>query len=120
MIDLSAVNNLFGLITLITFKTLLIMGLARFVGAVSSGKAFRTGLILAQGGEFGFVILTVAINNKLIEILARHTKQTFNKVRNDCEKETYMSAEEARRYGLVDKVVEPVKSIPSLIKRNKK
>lgn len=55
------------LITLITFKTLLIMGLARFVGAVSSGKAFRTGLILAQGGEFGFVILTVAINNKLID-----------------------------------------------------
>lgn len=55
------------LISLITFKTLLIMGLARFVGAVSSAKAFRTGLILAQGGEFGFVILTVAINNKLID-----------------------------------------------------
>jgi CPA2 family monovalent cation:H+ antiporter-2 len=55
------------LVSLVIFKTLLIMGLARFVGAVSLGKAFRTGLILAQGGEFGFVILTVAINNKLID-----------------------------------------------------
>jgi CPA2 family monovalent cation:H+ antiporter-2 len=55
------------LICLIAFKTLLIMGIARLVGNVSSAKAFRTGLILAQGGEFGFVILTVAINHKLMD-----------------------------------------------------
>jgi len=58
---------LFILIGLITFKTLLIMFLTRVVERVSLSKAFRTGLILAQGGEFGFVILTVAINNKLID-----------------------------------------------------
>ncbi len=55
------------LISLIAFKTILIMLLTRFVGATSIKKAFRTGLILAQGGEFGFVILTVAINNHLID-----------------------------------------------------
>lgn len=55
------------LISLIAFKTILIMLLTRIVGAVSIKKAFRTGLILAQGGEFGFVILTVAINNDLID-----------------------------------------------------
>ncbi len=57
----------FILISLIAFKTLLIMVLTRIIGGVSFSKAFRTGLILAQGGEFGFVILTVAINNKLID-----------------------------------------------------
>jgi len=55
------------LIALLTFKMLLIMGLSRVVGGASIVKAFRTGLILAQGGEFGFVILTVGINNKLID-----------------------------------------------------
>lgn len=52
---------------LITFKTLLIMGLTKIISRVSTAKAFRTGLILAQGGEFGFVLLTVGINNKLID-----------------------------------------------------
>lgn len=55
------------LISLVAFKTLLIMLLAKIVGAVSLNKAFRTGLILAQGGEFGFVILTVGINHNLID-----------------------------------------------------
>ena len=58
---------LFILVGLITFKTVLIMLLTRVVERVSLEKAFRIGLILAQGGEFGFVILTVAINNKLID-----------------------------------------------------
>lgn len=52
---------------LIVFKTLLIMMLTRWVSHVSKAKAFRTGLILAQGGEFGFVVLTVGINNHLID-----------------------------------------------------
>jgi CPA2 family monovalent cation:H+ antiporter-2 len=55
------------LVSLIALKTLLIMGLTRLIGGVSLAKSFRTGLILAQGGEFGFVILTVAINNQLID-----------------------------------------------------
>ncbi len=55
------------LAALIALKTLLIMGLTRLVSRVTPAKAFRTGLILAQGGEFGFVVLTVAINNKLID-----------------------------------------------------
>ncbi|MDB6095996.1 MAG: potassium efflux system protein [Francisellaceae bacterium] len=55
------------LFALITVKTLIIMGLTRFIGGINKIKAFRTGLILAQGGEFGFVILTEAINRKLID-----------------------------------------------------
>jgi monovalent cation:H+ antiporter-2, CPA2 family len=55
------------LAAIITLKTLLIMGLTRLVSRVTPAKAFRTGLILAQGGEFGFVVLTVGINNRLID-----------------------------------------------------
>lgn len=58
---------LFVLVCLIVLKTFLIMGLTKILGKVSTQKAFRTGVILAQGGEFGFVVLTVAINNKLID-----------------------------------------------------
>lgn len=57
----------FILLTLIAFKTFVIMMLTRFVCSLPYAKAFRTGLLLAQGGEFGFVILTVAINNQLID-----------------------------------------------------
>ncbi|MFM8453713.1 MAG: cation:proton antiporter [Gammaproteobacteria bacterium] len=55
---------LFGLITA---KTLIIMGLTYFGGRIPAAKAFRTGLILAQGGEFGFVVLTEAIKFELIQ-----------------------------------------------------
>lgn len=55
------------LAALITLKTIVIMGLTKSIGKVSRQKAFRTGLILAQGGEFGFIVLTVGINNKLID-----------------------------------------------------
>jgi len=58
---------LFILISLIAFKSILIMLLTKMVGGASLSKAFRTGLILSQGGEFGFVILTVGINNDLID-----------------------------------------------------
>ena len=55
------------LASLIIFKTLVIMLLTRFVCDLSYTKAFRTGLLLAQGGEFGFVILTMGIHHHLID-----------------------------------------------------
>jgi len=42
----------------------------------------------------------------LMEILARHTGHDKEKVRKDCERDYFMSAEEALNYGLVDKVLE--------------
>ena len=41
---------------------------------------------------------------RLTEILAKHTGQPFDKVRADCERNFYMSALEAKEYGLVDEV----------------
>ncbi|MES2889893.1 MAG: cation:proton antiporter [Pseudomonadota bacterium] len=46
-------------------KLVLVAGLARLMGA-TSGVALRTGLYLAQAGEFGFVMLTLGADNGLI------------------------------------------------------
>lgn len=42
---------------------------------------------------------------RLTEILAKHTGQTLDKVRDDCERNHYMSSEEAKAYGIVDEVI---------------
>ncbi|WP_218140697.1 ATP-dependent Clp protease proteolytic subunit [Propionispora vibrioides] len=42
---------------------------------------------------------------KLNEIYSRLTGQTIDKVRADMERDYYMTAEEAKNYGLVDKIL---------------
>ena len=49
----------------VLFKLVLVAGLAKAYGA-SSGVALRTGLYLAQAGEFGFVLLTLGAQNQII------------------------------------------------------
>jgi len=46
------------------------------------------------------------IKQKLNKILAKHTGQTVVKVEKDSDRDYYMSSEEARDYGLVDKIIE--------------
>ncbi len=41
---------------------------------------------------------------KLTKILSKNSGQPFEKVLTDCERDNYMSAEEALEYGLVDKI----------------
>jgi ATP-dependent Clp protease, protease subunit len=60
------------------------------------------------------------VNKKLIEIIARHTGQTHSKVSRDCKMDTWMNAEEAEKYGIIDHVLKPNKDIPDLIKAVKK
>ncbi|PKO64474.1 MAG: potassium transporter [Betaproteobacteria bacterium HGW-Betaproteobacteria-16] len=49
----------------VAFKLALITGLTRLFGA-SMGVSMRVGLYLAQGGEFGLVLLTLAGQNNLV------------------------------------------------------
>lgn len=53
----------------------------------------------------------ITLTTKLTEILAIHTGQTFEKVKRDTERDYYLTAHEARDYGLVDEVLEPSKTI---------
>ncbi len=45
------------------------------------------------------------LKRMLNEILAKHTGQPVEKVEQDTERDYFMSAEEARKYGLIDKVL---------------
>ena len=49
----------------VLFKLVMITALARLLGA-TAGVALRTGLYLAQAGEFGFVLLALAQGNNLV------------------------------------------------------
>ncbi len=43
--------------------------------------------------------------NVLYGILAKHSGQSLEKVEKDCDRDNYMTAEEAKEYGLIDKVI---------------
>ena len=59
------------------------------------------------------------LRDKLNKILAHHTGQSVDKVKEDTERDYWLTAEDAVAYGLVDKVLEPSKdSILAAIKGN--
>ncbi len=45
------------------------------------------------------------LREKLNELLVKHTGQSIEKIRQDTERDFYMSPEQARDYGLVDEVI---------------
>jgi len=45
------------------------------------------------------------VRDNLNEILSRHTGQTIKKITEDTDRDYFMSAEEAKTYGIVDRVV---------------
>lgn len=45
------------------------------------------------------------LKNRLIEIMSDYSGQSREKVKNDMERDYWMSAEEAKKYGIVDKVI---------------
>ena len=53
--------------SILFFKTIVVAGVAKWVGRLSSEDSLRTGLILAHGGEFGFVLLTLAMTLGVME-----------------------------------------------------
>ena len=48
------------------------------------------------------------LRERLEEILAKHTKQPLDKIKKDTDRDYFMSAEEAKTYGIVDEVVENI------------
>jgi ATP-dependent Clp protease protease subunit len=54
------------------------------------------------------------LTNRIMKILAEHTKQDFEKVKRDAERDYFMSAEEAKEYGVIDEVFAGSESLISL------
>jgi len=51
----------------------------------------------------------VKIKDKLNRILAKHTGQPLNKVAKDTDRDFYLSAQEAKEYGIIDEVIKTKK-----------
>ncbi len=49
---------------------------------------------------------TIALKRKLEEIMGHHTGQEMEKVSKDMERDFFMTAEEATKYGIIDTVIE--------------
>lgn len=45
------------------------------------------------------------IKDKLNQILANHTGQTITKIEKDTDRDRFMGAEEAKKYGIIDKII---------------
>ena len=45
---------------------------------------------------------------RIEEILAKHTKQPLDRIKKDTDRDYFMSAEEAKTYGIVDEVIENI------------
>ena len=46
------------------------------------------------------------MRDSLYGIMAKHTGQTFEKIVKDCDRNNWMSAAEAKDYGLIDEIIE--------------
>jgi ATP-dependent Clp protease protease subunit len=48
---------------------------------------------------------TIALKRRMEEIIAQHTGQPLERVSKDTERDYFMTAEEAKEYGIIDKVI---------------
>jgi ATP-dependent Clp protease protease subunit len=103
--------------------TTICMGMAMSFGAVilaagSKGRRYAlpqsrvmihqplVGGISGQATDIIVEAKEMAHTRKVLEeIMAKHTGQTFAKVSSDMERNFYMSAEEAKTYGIIDEVI---------------
>ncbi len=54
----------------------------------------------------------LAVRQRLNEIMASHTGQSVERIKDDTERDRYLSAPEAKEYGLIDDVIYPRTSKP--------
>jgi ATP-dependent Clp protease, protease subunit len=53
---------------------------------------------------------TIKLKHKLNEIMAERTGQSVERIQADTERDKFLSAPEAKEYGLIDEVIQPRKS----------
>lgn len=104
------------------------VGISASMGAVllaagAKGKRFALphSRVLIHQGSSGFrgsvpdieiqARETINLTTKLTELVAFHTGQSFERVKRDTERDYFMSAHEARDYGIVDHVLESPKLV---------
>ena len=99
-------------------------------GAKGKRYALPNSRIMIHQGSGGFrgntpdVLIQVkeleTLVDKLMKIIARHTGQDVEKVKRDVDRDRFMSAEEAKTYGLIDEIFVGKDSLISLAKVEEK
>jgi ATP-dependent Clp protease protease subunit len=56
----------------------------------------------------------LATTRRMAEILAHHTRQPIERVERDIDRDFYLTAEEARVYGIVDDIITPRRGVAAL------
>ncbi len=97
-------------------------------GAKGKRYALPNARIMIHQGSGGFrgntpdVMIQVkeleTLVEKLVRILAHHTGQDADKIRRDSDRDRFMSAEEAKAYGIIDDVYVGRESLISLAKES--
>jgi ATP-dependent Clp protease protease subunit len=124
--DLSALHNIIDVMSMIKapVKTIC-LGKCYSAGAVilaagAKGERYilKNAKVMLHGVQFGYPIpgwdtaenkkyyeFVKNNNDSLMKILSQHTGQTLSKVKNDCARELWLSAQEAVKYNLVDHII---------------
>ena len=86
-------------------------------GTVGKRYALPNSRVLIHQGSSGFrgnvpdidiqARETINVVTRLVEIMAQHSGQAFDKVKRDTERDYYMGAEDAKDYGLIDEILLP-------------
>jgi ATP-dependent Clp protease protease subunit len=76
-------------------------------GAEGKRMALPNAKILIHQVSSGFQgqATIIDIRQRLDHIIAKHTKQDYEKVRTDTERDYFMSSDEAVTYGIIDRVI---------------
>lgn len=108
--------------------TTTVIGQAASMGAVillagASGKRYalpnaRIMIHQPSGGSRGTSIdieiqthETVRVRERLYEVMAEHTGRTVEEIRKACDRDRFMSPEEAKDFGIIDEIVQPKKIV---------
>src|SRR5438034_483453 len=57
------------------------------------------------------------LKQRLNGIISKHTGKSIEQVEKDCDRDNFMSSQEAKTYGLVDDVVQSRKEIPGMVEK---
>ncbi|HRI12584.1 MAG TPA: ATP-dependent Clp protease proteolytic subunit [Verrucomicrobiota bacterium] len=55
------------------------------------------------------------LKKRLNELLSKHTNQPYDVVEKACDRDNFMSAEQAKEFGIVDEVVSSRREVPALV-----
>jgi ATP-dependent Clp protease protease subunit len=100
------------------------VGMAMSMGAIllcsgAAGKRFAlpNAKVMIHQGSSGFegtpadieirANEILSVTRRIVEIVSEHTRQPVEKIRNDIARDRFMTAQEAKTYGLVDEVIHP-------------